>query len=544
MNVKWQMSHGKWQKWTSVLPFAFCLLPFTLPYASASRVQIKNGQFYVDDAPFFVRGVCYSPLRPHQRPGLSYAETNRRWEALDFERIKVAHFNTIRTWYPLTPEELALARKYDLMVLQGIWLDPKQDYADPDSQRTMVAQVRSVVEQSQPYDNLLGYLIMTEPSPAAVLASGKEEALRFFRRLKRAVQDIDPRPVSIDSGLALAFLDHSFWDFVTFNVYPFFPGSINKALGHSGVVRWLVSQFAPDRPLIVGETGGYAVSQATAGAYGGFGGLDEYEQSIHDLASLRGTVEGHAQGFCLASWLDNWAYPKDPDTHDNDPWEWDGLMAIPTDQAKDLAGIPRKVYQDMMHFNEAIVLEPKENHLYNTGERIPIKVCSADNIAEMDYSLNGGDWVPLDGSSQGWWQGFAKLPPGAKHRQRVVVRALDENQTELERTEVSFVAAVRPEQLTLRELETPKGGGPLQWTVQVLTSDQHPITQRKVVYGIYLPLTGRQAQGTLLTDERGQVRLTSPLTLQTKDQLIFVAAGTDSPDRVRAGDMRVFQLAP
>jgi len=55
-------------------------------------------------------------LRPHQRPGVSYVDTNRRWTAMDFERIKAAHFNTVRTWDALAPEELALAQKNGLLV--------------------------------------------------------------------------------------------------------------------------------------------------------------------------------------------------------------------------------------------------------------------------------------------------------------------------------------------------------------------------------------------------------------------------------------------
>ncbi len=144
--------------------FTFLILNFALPARSASRVEIHEGQFYVDGEPFHVKAVGYNSLRPHQRPGATYTGVNYKWMDADFERIKAAHFNTIRTWDALAPGELELAKKHGLMVLQGIWLDPKQNFSDPHNQESCVRMVQSVAEQSKPYDNILGYAVMTEPS--------------------------------------------------------------------------------------------------------------------------------------------------------------------------------------------------------------------------------------------------------------------------------------------------------------------------------------------------------------------------------------------
>jgi len=54
------------------------------------------------------------------------------------------------------------------MVLQGIWLDPKEDFSDPHNQQAAIAQVTGVAEKSKNADNVLGYLVMTE----ALCASG------------------------------------------------------------------------------------------------------------------------------------------------------------------------------------------------------------------------------------------------------------------------------------------------------------------------------------------------------------------------------------
>src|SRR5439155_12612446 len=101
-------------------------------------------------------------------------------------------------------------------------------------------------------------------------------------------------------------MDHHDFDFLTFNLFALWPKSINHAMGLAGMTRWFVARYAADRPLIVGETGGYAVSQASQTAAGGFGGLTEYNQSLKDLDSLRATLEGHASGSVLVSWIDTW----------------------------------------------------------------------------------------------------------------------------------------------------------------------------------------------------------------------------------------------
>jgi len=518
------------------------LLSLAMPLFASSRSEIRDGRWYVDGEPFYIKAVGYAPWRPHQHPGISYTDTNRHWTELDFERIKAAHFNTVRTWDALDPEELALAKKYDLMVLQGIWLDPKEDFSDPHNQDSCVAQVKVVAEQSRDFDNILGYLVMTEPSPQAVLDTGQEETHQFFRRLKRTIQAVDPRPVSMDSWLPLAFMEHNDFDFVTFNMFAFWPKSINSTLGFAGAINWLADRFAGDRPLLIGETGGYAVSQATETASGGSGGWDEYTQSGKDLESLRGAVEGGAAGAVLVSWIDTWHYPRDPDTHDNEPWEWDGILGIPTDSRKDMEGIPRQVYHDLIGFNEAVLLEPKANHIYDVGSSVPIEVYGADNVAGVNYSLNGSDWKSLDASGRGWFQGFFKFPKLARKRQRLMIQAMDADERVLDQKEVSFLTAVLAEHVTIEPLPGAKHPNAAQFKITVLDGRYKPVVRRKVYFGFFYPLTLRDTQGSEMTNEAGEIIVANSLAPQPEDRFLYVSAGTDSPDRVRAGDMRIFTI--
>jgi hypothetical protein len=508
--------------------------------AFAARTEIRHGRFYVDDEPFYVRAVGYAPWRPHQHPGIEYANTNRRWTDLDFARMKAAHFNTVRTWHALSGEELALARKHGLMVLQGIWLDPKQDFSDPHNQDSAVAIVRNVAEESKDHDNVLGYLIMTEPWPQAVLETGEVETMQYFRRLKRAIQAVDPRPVSMDAWTPLAFLNLEEFDFVTVNIFAFWPKSLNHALGFAGLTRWFADRFALDRPLIIGETGGYSVSKSTQGKAGGAGGYSEYEQSVKNLESLRETVEGHAWGAALVSWIDTWHYPRDPDTHDDEPWEWNGILGIATDKRKDMDGVPRRVYQDVTLYNEVIVLDPKANHIYPVDKAISIQAVGASNVAAMRFSVNNGDWKPLSSSGKGWFQGTFKLPKLARKRQLVTVLAQDKNGEPLARKDVSFLSAVLPEIVEVRN----KGDRPnaLQFSALVTDGQKKPIPNRKVYFGCFYPISMRESFGMLTTNTKGEVAIACTESPRAEDAYVFVAAGTDSPERVRAGDMKIFSL--
>jgi hypothetical protein len=426
------------------------------------------------------------------------------------------------------------------MVLQGIWLDPRQDFSDPHNQQSAVSQVRAVAEQSKDFENVLGYLLMTEPWPEAVLESGASDTRLFFRKLKETVQSVDPRPVSMDSWPPLLFMDHRDFDFVTFNVFGFWPKSLIHSLGHAGFTRWLGENMAQGKPLLIGETGGYAVSQASQTAAGGYGGLSEYDQSVRDLESLRATVEGQAEGSVLVSWIDTWHYPRDPDTHDNEPWEWDGILGIPTDSAKDMAGIPRRIYTDVGAYNQLIPIEPKANHFYPNLQPLEIRVYGSENIVHMAYSVNHGDWKRLDSSGRGWFQGSFALPKLARRRQTMTFQAMDKDETVLAEKEISFLTGVLPEHVNIQPGSKAGGNSPLQFIVQVTDGKNVPIGNRKVYWGCFYPISFREAQGIQTTGADGKLSFHCSVSPEAKDRYIFVAAGTDSPDRVRSGNLRIF----
>jgi len=242
----------------------------------------------------------------------------------------------------------------------------------------------------------------------------------------------------------------------------------------------------------------------------------------------------------LVSWIDTWYYPKDPDTHDNEPWEWDGILGIATDSSKDMAGVPRQVYRDLTSYNEALVLEPKEDHSYPILQPVPIRIYAAENVTEVRYNLNGGDWLPLNGSSQGWWEGFFKLPKLARKRQRISIQAINDAGEIVITKSVSFVAAERPESLTI-DAKTSAKGIPT-FTARLVDGKYHPIAGRAIAFGCFYPLSLIEGQASATTAADGQASFSCPRPPAPGDRYVFIAAGTRSPDRIQAGDMKIFRL--
>ena len=268
---------------------------------------------------------------------------------------------------------------------------------------------------------------------------------------------------------------------------------------------------------------------------------------MKDLDSLRATLEGHAGGSVLVSWIDTWHYPTDPDAHDNEPWEWDGILAIPTDSEKDMDGIPRQIYHDVSAYNQMIPIEPKANHIYPIGQPIPILVNTSDEVGYVRYSLNDSDWKYLDGSGHGWYQGFFKLPKLAKHRQTLAFQALNKDESPLAKKEVSFLAGILQQSLTIDQKNGAKGNKHLEFVAKVEDGLHHPVTQCKVYYGCFDPVGFGENQGTVNTDAAGAAVFSClPSVSSAKAGLpyLYVAAGTDSPDRVRTSDLRIFKLSP
>ena len=364
----------------------FLMLFLMKSSASAADLEIRGDKFYLNGQPFFINAIGYAPWRPGQWPGTDSVGIGII--DYDFKLIKKAGFNTIRTWEALGPEELKLAQKYNLYVIQGIWIDPKHDLSDRQWQNFQLRKVKDIVQSTKPFSNVLFYLVMTEPTTQSVIYAGKEGANAFFKRIKESVQSVDNRPVSMDSWFPLGFMDYSIWDIVTFNLFMFIPESLNKVIGFENLVRFYKDKCAQNKPFFIGETGGFSVSPMSKNDIG-YGGNTEQQQAAGNIASIDQAIQSGAAGVTTVSWVDTWHYPKDPSIHDNEPWKWDGFLAFKNKD--DPLGRLRLVYYEMeKYFQQSLpkVLDQFYKRPSSYSSKTSIKITAAKEVFDLQDQVS------------------------------------------------------------------------------------------------------------------------------------------------------------
>ncbi len=114
---------------------------------AVTDITVNGDWLLVDGEPFFVKAVGYEVgSRPGQTPWSPTRDISL--QRLDFERIKAAGFNTIRTWSPYSNQELQLAQEYGLMVIQGIWVDFNTFFSSDTAADEAVQDVKDMVGDS------------------------------------------------------------------------------------------------------------------------------------------------------------------------------------------------------------------------------------------------------------------------------------------------------------------------------------------------------------------------------------------------------------
>lgn len=375
------------------------------PHALFGDAGLAGDRFTVDGEPFLVVGIGYDI---HARPGAApwIDRFNPDLFRKDLERIVAAGFNTIRTWNPLTDEQLAIAAEHGLWVLQGVWFDPAGDFADPTFRRASCDLVEREIARSAPHPNVLGYLVMNEPHADAVHRAGTAALAAFCRELAEAAKRGDPRrPVSFSNCVMADWLPTEAWDFAAYNVYPYAPVTIEKVLGYRGYLESLKASRAADKPLLVTEFG---LSVSPQGDGRGYGGNTLEQQRDGDLRLWHDVIQSGAAGGCVFMWTDGWWKHGDEKTHDPHAEEWYGLLEVDSGEE----GTPRPAYVALKDYNRAIRTQPRDGACH-TGA-IPVEVWSP-RAERVDYRLDGGTWRSLAREGRWWWRDAAEdaAPAGA-----------------------------------------------------------------------------------------------------------------------------------
>jgi len=485
------------------------------------KVGIRNGWFTIDGEPFLVVGVGYEiGARPGRLPWARDFEPELLHN--DFRRIREAGFNTIRCWAPMTDSELGIAADYGLWVIQGLWIDPKGDFADPAFRKKCFDQLEREITRLSRHPNILGYLLMNEPHGEAVYHAGIETMERFFQDLAGIVQKIDPdRPFSYSNCVFTDFIRPSMFSFVAQNVYPYSPDTIRRALGYRTYLEILKNRFAPDKPFIVTEFG---LSVSEKGDGRGYGGNTLEEQSEGVISMWKDILASGAAGGCAFMWIDGWWKGGDENTHNNNPEEWYGLLEADSGYI----GRPRPVYHALKEFNSAIRVTPVPGGIY--GDAIPLSVWGPD-CERIQYKIDNGPWSNIQ--KKGPWARVtidAKSLPEGRHE--IQTRGIDHGDTPVglkkARIEISHNRELDadPLNVTIGILKDRIDAGErIELEIQVTDSRRQPVPGIPVHVEQFCHTKWNEAGTDTVTDERGHA--TCHLPGFPEPAILSIAAGVE-----------------
>ncbi|KPK42450.1 MAG: hypothetical protein AMJ78_02600 [Omnitrophica WOR_2 bacterium SM23_29] len=335
------------------------------------KVEIQYDWIYVDGEKFFVKGIVYSPYRPGRDPRYDSPASLEILEN-DMKLIREGGFNTVRTWEALSERELILAEKYGLMVIQGLLVPENADFRDKRLLEYNRIQISEKVNWSRKYDNILYYILTSEPDPAAIITSGVDATSEFFGTLAKDVKRIDPdREVSLAYWELADYPQLPQFGVVSANVCRYGPVLNKKDTRYEDYIRWFKQTYAKDKPLVITEFG-YSVSKKGYGPYG-YGGNTLETQKEGTLEDLKHIIAGGATGACIFEWIDEWwknlEYENDASFHDDEPEEWFGILSIKNENS-DRKGTPRTLYytlQDVfrsfVYYCETAIADSKYDHL-------------------------------------------------------------------------------------------------------------------------------------------------------------------------------------
>jgi GT2 family glycosyltransferase len=231
-----------------------------------------------------VRGVTYGPFLPGPGGDPFPAQASR-----DFAAMVAAGVTAVRTYHVPTDRLMHFADEAGLAVFLDVpwprhlcFLDGAR--AEADARRA----VRSAAERGRQHPCIFAYSVGNEVPPDVVRWHGASRVERFFAELADVVRQTDPAGlVTYANYPPTEYLDLSFLDFATFNVYLHDPETFRRYL-----LR--LQNLVGDRPLVLGELGMDTLRHGELG------------QAEFLRGHLREAILGGLAGTFVFSWTDDW----------------------------------------------------------------------------------------------------------------------------------------------------------------------------------------------------------------------------------------------
>ncbi len=361
-----------------------------------AKYATGHWQLVVDDKPFLIKGITYTPTKVGQGPDngtltnwmdddpnpafTAWVDVNHNGiqdqdepNVGDFALMKQMGVNVLRIYHhPMKPNKELLKKMYEeygLRVIMGdyvgkyalgsgaTWAEGT-DYENPEHQKKMLESIKTMVMEFKDEPYVLFWLLGNENNyGVASNADKKPEAyFKFINEAARMIKSIDSNhPVALCNGDTL-FLDKFGQLAPDVDAYG---GNVYRGDYGFGSF-WQQVAEAADRPAFITEYGAPAYSGPSLTAQEAIEAQAEYHKGnwldiYHNSAGFS-DGEGNAVGGIAFEWLDEWWKNYEPSNHDTKadvlgPFpggyyfeEWFGLFGQGNGRNSPYLREPRKVY--------------------------------------------------------------------------------------------------------------------------------------------------------------------------------------------------------
>jgi GT2 family glycosyltransferase len=213
----------------------------------AERLRVDGRFLARGDKRVWLRGVTYGPFAPDSH-GNHFPP--RRAVLLDLSQMSHVGFNALRTYHVPPPWLLEIAGKSQMGVMMDIpWSKHRCFLDDLQAMREARQAVRQAATLGRDYPCVLAYSICNEVAPDVIRWHGARRVEKFLAELMDVSKQADPNGLVTFANYPPAeYLDLSFLDFATFNVYLHDPETFRRYLCR-------LQNIVGDRPLVLGEIG-------------------------------------------------------------------------------------------------------------------------------------------------------------------------------------------------------------------------------------------------------------------------------------------------
>lgn len=211
------------------------------------RAEVRGKFLFAGGEKIYLRGVTYGTFRPDES-GCQFPAPPV--VARDFQMMVECGINAVRTYTVPPLWLLDLASQAGLYVMAGIPWEQHVTFLDEGKRRRrIVRDVRRGVRSCASHPAVLAYVIGNEIPAPIVRWYGRKRVERFLKQLYSAARHEDEFAlITYVNYPTTEYLDLSFTDFVSFNVYLESPERLRSYLAR-------LQNLAGDKPLVMAEMG-------------------------------------------------------------------------------------------------------------------------------------------------------------------------------------------------------------------------------------------------------------------------------------------------